>query len=185
MIRIAFVLFAAIFTGAIIHIGTIFAIPYFAQNDIWHRALSLGPLHRVHTIAEPQAAIALSRDLDPLFSYGFCRADVSASPVVMRGTLPADFWSLNYLDRQGRSQFSLTNQISGPNIHIVLATKGQQRLLAERPDLIEETAIVISAEGDQGLLVLRAFVSSERGRQKIVEAIERLSCTPLAIESRS
>ena len=85
---------------------------------------------------------------------------------MMKGYLPTDFWSLNYLDRQGRSQFSLTNEVSGPNINVVLATQGQQRLMTEQPDLLDDTAITIRAGEDRGLLLLRAFVDSETERQK-------------------
>ena len=179
MIRVVLIFFSALLAGAIIHIATIFAIPFFAEGDIWHRALALGPLHKIHTVSDPHEAVILSPDLDPTFAYGVCRVDVGAAPTLLKGQLPGDFWSLNYLDRRGRSQFSLTNQISGPKLNIVLATKGQQRLLSERPDLIDETTIVITASEQQGLLLVRAFVASERDRAKTADAIGRLSCGPL------
>ena len=176
MIRVLFVLTAALLTGTIIHIGTIFAIPYYSVNDIWHRVLSLGPLHRVLTISDAHEAVALSRDLDPAFVYGICRTDVARAPVLMKGNLQSDFWSLNYLDRRGRSQFSLTNEVSGPEINVVLATKGQQRLLTERPDLLDETAIAVQANDNQGLLLLRAFVHSESDRGLLADAMRKVSC---------
>ncbi|WP_146006460.1 DUF1254 domain-containing protein [Cohaesibacter celericrescens] len=179
MIRLAFILGAALLMAVIIHIATIFAIPYNSQNDVWHRMLSLGPLHRIHTVSDPKEAIALSQDLDPAFAYGICRVDLTDAPILLKGNLTGDFWSLNYLDRQGRSQFSVTNQISGPVINVVLATRGQQRLLSERPDLIEDTTIIISATENQGLLLLRAFVASERNRSATADAISALSCGPL------
>ena len=179
MTRLIYVLVAALLTGVIIHIGTIFTIPYFTTNDSWHRALALGPLQQVHVIADPRQALALSSDLDPTFVYGLCRTDVSEAPVSLMGHIPSDFWSLDYIDRHGRSQFSLTNQISGPAVKIVLATKGQQRLIAERPDLVDETSIVISATEGRGLLLLRAFVSSERERNRIASALSALTCKPL------
>nr|WP_321457702.1 DUF1254 domain-containing protein [uncultured Cohaesibacter sp.] len=179
MIREALVFFAALIVAAIIHIATIFALPYFAENDIGHRALQLGPLNRVHVISDPVEATELSADLDPTFAYGLCRADVSNSPVMLKGRLPSDFWSLDYVDQRGRSQFSLTNQISGSNVNAVLATKGQQRLISEQPDLVDETAIVISATHPKGILLVRVMVSSERDRSDIAQAIQNLSCKPL------
>ena len=176
MIRLFLILFASIVAGGIVHIATIFAIPYYSTNDIWHRILSLGPLYKVLTISDPKASIEISKDLDPTFSYGFCRADVTSAPVLLKGTLPIDFWSLNYIDHLGRSQFSMTNQISGVDINIVLATKGQQRLLQERPELVDDTAIVITATNNKGILVLRSFIETERERERTTEAMRRLSC---------
>ena len=133
----------------------------------------------MHIIATPQDAMALSADLDPTFTYGLCRTNVSNAPVLLKGTIPSSFWSLNYVDRNGRSQFSLTNQISGTSLNVVLATRGQQRLLAERPDLTDETAIVITASEDKGILVVRALVASERDRSNISNGLSQLSCAPL------
>ena len=60
MIRVFYITAAAILTGAIIHILTIFAIPYYSINDIWHRVLAIGPLHRILTLSDPHQMIALS-----------------------------------------------------------------------------------------------------------------------------
>ncbi|WP_319529379.1 hypothetical protein [uncultured Cohaesibacter sp.] len=179
MIRILFIILAALITAVVIHIVTIFSIPYNSVNDIWHKSVQLGPVHKIFTIRNPKDAVNLSSDLDPLFAYGICRAEVADTPIGLKGQLPTDFWSLDYVDSLGRSQFSLTNQTSGPRVNIVLASRGQQRLLAERPDLIDDTSIVISATEDRGLLVLRAFVASERKRDMIADAISQLSCSPL------
>nr|WP_319516491.1 hypothetical protein [uncultured Cohaesibacter sp.] len=179
MIRETLVFFAALIVAAIIHIATIFALPYFAENDLWHKVQALGPVHEMYVLSNPKDAINLSVDLDPTFAYGLCRTNVSDAPVLLKGSLPSNFWSLDYVDRNGRSQFSLTNQISGSNLNVVLATRGQQRLLAERPDLTDETAIAISATGDKGILVVRAMVASERDRSNIASALETLSCGPL------
>ena len=179
MIRLGFITLAAIVTGLIIHIAIIFAVPYFASNDVWHRVLAFGPQNTVHTIDDPQAAIAISEDFDPSFVYGVCRTDVSEAPTTLRGIVPSDFWSLAYLDRWGRVQFSLTNQISGPNVNFVLATRGQQRLIDERPNLIDATSVVISATSDQSILLLRVFVGSERDRERVASAVTRLDCDPL------
>ncbi|SNY92787.1 Uncharacterized membrane protein [Cohaesibacter sp. ES.047] len=179
MIRFGFVILAALIAAVVIHIATIFSIPYNSVNDVWHKALQLGPVHKVFTISDPKAATNLSRDLDPLFAYGICRADVTSAPIALKGQVPSDFWSLNYVDSLGRSQFSLTNQTSGSRVNIVLASPGQQRLLAERPDLIDDTSIIISSTEDRGLLVLRAFVASEQKRDMIADAISALTCSPL------
>nr|WP_321463363.1 hypothetical protein [uncultured Cohaesibacter sp.] len=179
MIREALVFCAALIVAAIIHIATIFALPYFAENDLWHKLLALGPMHKIHIISDPDKALSFSKDLDPGFAYGLCRTDVSNAPVLFKGTLPSSFWSLDYIDRNGRSQFSLTNQISGSKLNVVLATTGQQRLLAERPDLTDETAIVVTAKQNKGILAVRALVNSERDRGNIAEALGQLSCGPL------
>ncbi len=179
MIRILYVLAAAILTGGLIHVGTIFAIPYYSINDIWHRVLTMGPMHRVLVISDPHEAVALSADLDPTFVYGLCRTDIAFAPIAMKGKLQTDFWSLNYLDRYGRSRYSLTNEVSGPNINVILGTKGQYRLLSERRDLIDETTIVIQADDDKGLLLLRGFVQDETERALLAESMRQVSCVPL------
>lgn len=179
MMRFVFIVLASLIAAVVIHIATIFSIPYNSVNDIWHKSLQLGPIHKVFAIGDPKVATNLSSDLDPLFVYGICRADVEQAPIALKGRVPTDFWSLDYVDSLGRSEFSLTNQTSGPLVNIVLASRGQQRLLAERPDLIDDTSIVISATENKGLLVLRAFVASERKRAMIADAIKLLSCSPL------
>ena len=182
MIRIILVILAALLTGAIIHISTIFAIPHFSTNDIWHRVMALGPIHRIITIKDQKEAITLSEDLDPFFVYGICRTDVQIVPTLLSGRIPGDFWSLNYVDRVGQSQFSLTNQNAESDVSIVLATRGQQRLLSEQPGLIKETAIVINATDPLGLLLLRVFIASEQERKRVADAINRLECVPLWAE---
>ncbi|WP_316858054.1 hypothetical protein [uncultured Cohaesibacter sp.] len=179
MIRTILLICAALTTAAIIHIGTIFSLPYFAKNDIWHKVLELAPLNRVYVISSPTEAVKVSADLDPAFAFGLCRVDVSAAPMLMKGTFANDFWSLDYVDQMGRSQFSLTNQISGPKLNAVLATKGQQRLLSERPDLIDETTIVITATDSKGILLVRAFIASERDRPPTARSLDRVLCKPL------
>ena len=53
MIREILVFLAALIVAAIIHIATIFALPFFAENDLWHKVAALGGNHQMHIIATP------------------------------------------------------------------------------------------------------------------------------------
>ena len=179
MKRTVFVVLAAILTAAIIHILAVFAVPHFAQNDVWHRSQALGPANAIHLLGNQQAALEIFPELDPSFTYAFCRVSVAETPVHLHGTLSNRFWTLTYLDPKGRHQYGVTNQISGEELDIVLATKGQQRLIAETPDLIQETTIKISATDTEGLLFLRVFIEHESQREDAIASLKSLKCENL------
>ncbi len=179
MKRLLFVVAAAILTACVIHIVSIFLVPKFATKSVWHRSLALGEAHQMQVLGDPFKARDVFPELDPTFAYGVCRVSIDSAPVHLSGVLGNRFWSLNYLDPNGRSQFSLTNQISGSELNVVLASKGQLRLLAEKPDLTSDTAVTITAVSDDALLFLRAFVEQESERAETEAAIKALKCEHL------
>lgn len=179
MIRTLYVLLAALFAAIIIHIITILAVPNMAVNDVWNRSIRTANLGQLHILETAKDVLDDFPELDPTFSYAMCRVDVSKAPAQLTGTLGSGFWSLAYFDIKNRIQFSLTNQISGREVQVVLANKVQQRLLSERRDLVDDTAVIITAKEDQGLLVLRAFVEQETEREAIARSLSKLDCSPL------
>ncbi|HAT87812.1 MAG TPA: hypothetical protein DCS30_18880 [Rhizobiales bacterium] len=179
MIRTLYVVLAALFAAIIIHIITILAVPNMAVNDVWHRNVRTASLGQLHIIKTAKDVLDDFPELDPAFAYAMCRVDVSNVPAQLTGSLDSGFWSLAYFDVKNRVQFSLTNQISGRDVQVVLANKVQQRLLSERRDLVDDTAVVITAKEDQGLLVLRAFVEQETERNAIARSLSKLDCSPL------
>ncbi|MCV6601878.1 MAG: DUF1254 domain-containing protein [Cohaesibacter sp.] len=179
MIRLLYVILAALFTAIIIHIVTIIFVPAMAVNDVWHRNMRVAALGELHILPSASDALDDFPKLDPAFAYAMCRVDVSKAPVRLSGTLNSGFWSLAYYDMKNRIQFSLTNQISGRDVRIVLANKVQQRLLTKRRDLVDETAVIITAKDTQGLLVLRAFIERETERDDIVRSLSGLECSAL------
>lgn len=177
--RTVFVILAGILAAAIIHIIAIFAVPIVAPNDLWHRSVELGEAQKFHLLDDMGKSDALFPNLDPAFAYGFCRADISSAPIHLSGRLASDFWSMSYIDAKGRSHFSLTNQISGPELNVVLATRGQQRLISEKPDLLKEGAVIITAKSDKGMLVLRNFISRMSEHKRIRDAMSKIECRAL------
>lgn len=179
MIRLIYVLLAALVTALIIHIVTIFAVPHMAVNDVWNRSSYVAGIGELHVISSTKDGLETFPELDPSFAYAMCRVDVAQAPAVLSGALDGGFWSLAYFDMKNRIQFSLTNQISGSDVQVVLASKVQQRLLSERRDLVDDTAVIITATEPQGLLVLRAFVEQETEREAVVASLNALNCSPL------
>lgn len=179
MIRTLYVILAALFAAVVIHIITILAVPNMAVNDVWNRSMRTANLGQLHILETAKDVLDDFPELDPAFSYAMCRVDVSKAPAQLTGTLGSGFWSLAYFDIKNRIQFSLTNQISGREVQVVLANKVQQRLLSERRDLVDDTAVIITANEDQGLLVLRAFVEQETERKAIARSLSKLDCSPL------
>ena len=109
--------------------------------------------------------------MTPGFVYGLCRVDVGGAPAHLHGALEHPFWSVAYINDRNRILFGLTNQISDQTLNVVLASKGQQRLLAEQPELVTETAVTMTARGNAGLLLVRQFVPQEIMRKPIAKAM--------------
>ncbi|MCT4654850.1 MAG: hypothetical protein N4A65_03460 [Cohaesibacter sp.] len=179
MIRTLYVLLAALFTAAIIHIVTIFLVPSMAVQGIWQRSAKAAPEGSIHIMSSAQQALSTFPELDPAFAYAFCRMDISQAPARLSGSVDSSFWSLAYIDEKDRIQYSLTNQISGSDLQVVLANRVQQRQLSDRQDLVDDTAVIITATGNKGLLFLRAFVGQESKREHLIASLKALDCQPL------
>lgn len=179
MKRLAFLLVAATLCAAVIHIIAILAVPQFARDDAWSRSKAIGGAFQTHFLGDQKQALEIFPGLDPQFAYGLCRVSVAEAPAHLHGSLGNRFWSVSYLDPRGRHQYGLTNQISGSELDVVLATKGQQRLISEQPDLVKDTTVTITAKGEEGFLFLRLFVGQKGERQTSEAAIKALDCEPL------
>jgi uncharacterized membrane protein len=171
---------AAMFCAGIIHIASVFGVPYLASRDAWSRLEALSGSNQLYIL--PTAATETPLPfMAPDIAYAFCRFDLSTNNVALQTDLGDATWSIAVSGRQGENFYF----ISGAE-----AKRRQLRLLlVPRVRLAEEASTERSEEGDEqiivitpsmtGVAVIRAPVRGPSFTDDTINALQSAQCQPV------
>jgi uncharacterized membrane protein len=174
---------AAMFCAGIIHITTVFGVPYLASRDAWSRLEAFSSPNQLYIL--PIAATDTPLPfMAPDIAYAFCRFDLTTSNVTLQTELGDASWSIAVSGRQGDNFYF----ISGAE-----AKRRQLRLLlVPRARLSSEASTERSEEGDEqiivitptmtGVAIVRAPVRGPSFADDTINALQSAQCQPV-IES--
>lgn len=166
--------------GLIIHLTVIFTIPKVAPNDVWARVTALGPAQTILTFAEIKSGDVNPLQLDPAMNHATCHISLDKGPVSFSGELPASFWSVAVIDRNGTVVFSTTNRLGdGRSINISAFNASQWSNISRQQYDIAEDAIRIQVPNDDIFFLVRAWPQTPFMRTRFDESIRTMSCASL------
>jgi uncharacterized membrane protein len=173
-------LLASIFCAGVIHVATVFGVPYLATRDAWSRLSALSDLNQLYLlpIAAPNAPLPF---MAPDIAYAFCRFDLSAKNVALQTELGDASWSIAVSGRHGE------------NFYFISGAEAKRRelrlLLVPRARLSEEASTERSEEGDEqiivitpemtGIVVIRAPVRGPSFAEDTVRLLQSAQCQPV------
>jgi uncharacterized membrane protein len=170
-------LVAAIFCAGIIHVLTVFGVPYVATRDAWARLAEISEENRMNVL--PVAANETPLPfMAPDIAYAFCRFDLSSNNVLVETGLGDATWSIAVSTRYGENFYFITGAEA--------KRRALRLLLIPRSRLAEEASTELSEEGEEqiivivpgmeGLVVLRAPIRGPSFAAETVGALQSARC---------
>jgi len=177
MIRTLVWLLTGLVLGGIIHIMVILTLPMLSATRAWDRvALAEGVIGPA-ILPVPKAGEPNPLRLDPELTYAVCRIDLRKGPGSVTGTLPQAFWSVSVYGQNGQVVYSTTNRDGvGNTLDLGLFNPAQTRLLAEQKLDIAEGLLIVEAEADDLMVLVRLAPSHRVMRPRYEKALTSLRC---------
>ncbi len=175
MRSIAYLLLFVVVSG-ITHIASIFALPRFAQSDVFSRLESGAPINALMAIDDK--TLRQYRFADPAFALAVCRYDLSEGPLRIRVGLSETFLAIVFAERY-RGIFSSVSDraATSGSLDVVLATQPQLDRIArldEEDQAVEE--IRIAAPSAQGIAILKVFADRPSARERAEAVLSDARC---------
>jgi uncharacterized membrane protein len=161
---------ATILLAILVHIALVSYIPYKAMDTVMN--VRFKDLPRNTLIPSPPTT-EQSRNVvrpSPDILYSICMYDVSQKPLLFTCTLPEGYWSASfYADNTDNFYVINDRQAKSKMVEILLVGKN-----TPVPDA--GGAIVVKAQGDKGLALIRMIVPDERSLPGLLELQIKASC---------
>jgi uncharacterized membrane protein len=181
VIRTGLWILGGLVLGGIIHIVVILLLPALSANAAWDRVAALTPDSATQVLAAVAADQPNPLRLDPEMAYAVCRLDLNKGPGTVAGTLPQAFWSVAVYGRNGTVVYSTTNHDSTSNmLDLGLFNAAQTRLLAEQKLDVAEGLLIVEAQQDELMVVVRLAPPHPAMRARYEKALAGLKCGNLA-----
>ena len=181
MIRTGLWILAGLVLGGIIHIVVILLLPALSATAAWDRISALGPADGTRVLAAVAAGEPNPLRLDPELTYAVCRLDLRKGPGTVAGNLPQAFWSVAVYGRNGTVVYSTTNRDSTSNLlDLGLFNAAQTRLLAEQKLDVAEGLLIVEAQEDDLMVVVRLAPPHPAMRARYEAALGGLRCGNIA-----
>ena len=183
MIRMLLLVAAGVVLGGIVHIAVVLTLPALAEENLWTRASALGATSGLVVLDQVQPGEPNPLQLDPELAYATCALDLVHGPGIVRGRLPLAFWSLAVYRPNGTVLYSTTNRDGlGTRLEVGLFNPTQTRLLAQEALGATEGLLIVEADVDELLVLVRLAPPYQAMRARYEEALGGLVCGNLRIE---
>ncbi len=171
--------FASFLCAGIIHILTVFGIPYVATQDAWARLSEIARDNEmaVLPIAESETPLPY---MAPDIAYAFCRYDLSEKNVTIKTPLGDSSWSIAVSGRYGENFYFITGaEAKRRELRLLLVprTRLAQEISTELSEEGEEQIIVVTP-AETGLAVVRAPIRGPSFTEETVSLLADASCAP-------
>lgn len=177
MIRSALWVLAGVVLGGIIHIVVILSLPLLSATAAWDQVSALAADKAAVILPTAKAGEPNPLRLDPELAYAACKVDLRLGPGTVSGTLPQAFWSIAVYDRTGTIIYSTTNRDGiGTLLDLGLFNPAQTRLLAEQKLDIAEGLLIVEAQADDLVVVVRLAPPHPEMRARYEKALAGLKC---------
>lgn len=177
MIRTALFAVSGLLLGLVVHLVVILALPALADSSVYGRLAEAGAVNRMTVLPAPGPGEANPLKLDPYLAYSMCRLDLSSGPGEVTGTLPASFWSVAVYDPSGAVLYSTTNRDGiGQVLDLGIFDPAQTRLLAEQKIDIAPGLLIVEAQSDDVIVVVRLAPPHPSARERYEAQLQRLAC---------
>jgi uncharacterized membrane protein len=176
--RIFYYAVCALVLAAIVHICVVLLIPTYGTRDAYAVISRKTDPFAFRQIDTSSRDTPLS-DVDPFFTYGICRFELSQVGLHMIGPKTDSFWSASVLDEDGTIIYSLNSRTAIDNrLDLILLDPVQILRLREAQPEEAESAIIVEANINAGFVVLRVLSPDESWATKSANFLREVSCKP-------
>jgi uncharacterized membrane protein len=181
LMRVVPLFVAALIAAGIVHICTVFALPYFYRTDAYSRLSRTLPGNSF--VILPQAlpkAQVLPYQL-PDSRYAICRFDVGDGAMSVKAVLSEPGWTLSAYTQEGESFYAMpANEQRRTNVSLVILPPGDRFVgpLAELRAVDPDTSQV-TAPTRRGLIVIQAPMKGRTYSAEIEQSLTQASCRKL------
>lgn len=181
MIRTLLYMLGGVVLGGVIHLVVILGMPALATTAAWDRVAVLGAADGLVILPQPAAGEPNPLRLDPELVYAACQIDLRKGPGTLSGALPQAFWSVAVYGRAGAVIYSTTNRdATSQRLDLGVFNAVQTRLLAEQQLDIAEGMLIVEANEDDILVVVRLAPPYPAMRTRYAEQLSELGCGNIA-----
>lgn len=169
---------AGLVLGAIVHLGTILALPMTATRDSFARIAAITDPNAVKLLPQPSPTEAFLPFVDPAFATAVCRYDVSAGALKVRMPVTQAYGSLTFYRRDGTAFYAINDRAAGRRwIELELMTATQRGLIETEEDETAADRLIVQAPAPTGLLVMRALAPEPSAMPSVRGALSAAECT--------
>jgi len=177
MLRLFYAIVLGIVGAGIVHIVVLLLIPRYSEQDAWTLISEAGPAYAMAPLKGSAAGEAVLSDADPMCDVAVCRFDLSDGTVQISGEGRVPFWSLSVFDRRGSNIYSLNDRsATDGRLDIVIATPAQMLELRKAPPEQYAEAVIIEADTEEGIAVLRSFVPDATWGPIVARHLAEVAC---------
>jgi uncharacterized membrane protein len=173
-------LVASLLCAGVIHILTVFGVPYVASRDAWARLSAISEQNRLHVLPVAASETPLPF-MAPDIAYAFCRFDLTDKNVLVETGLGDSTWSIAVSTRYGENFYFITGaEAKRRQLRLLLVPRERlsREASTERSEEGEEQIIVI-VPAMEGLAVVRAPIRGPSFAADTVGALQSAKCQPL------
>lgn len=175
--RIVYITLTGLVLAGIIHIAIVLMIPEQGTRDAW-AFLSQRTDSFAFTPLDPVTTGSAISEVDPFFSYGVCRFDLSEGALKMQGPETASFWSASVFDDNGTVIYSLNERTAiGNRLDLLIVSPLQTLALRESLSEAIGNSVVIEANVRLGFVIIRVFEPDESYGPEIEAFLNGVRCT--------
>jgi uncharacterized membrane protein len=177
MIRTLLYMLGGVVLGGVIHLAVILGMPSLATTAAWDRVTAFGAADGLVILPQPVSGEPNPLRLDPELVYAACQIDLRKGPGTLTGALPQAFWSVAVYGRAGAVIYSTTNRdAASSRLDLGVFNPVQTRLLAEQQLDIAEGMLIVEANEDDILVVVRLAPPYPAMRTRYAEHLGELAC---------
>lgn len=179
MLRLLYALGLGVIGAGMVHIIVLLLIPRFSEQDAWALISEAGPAYSMVSLKKSAAGETVLSDADPMFEVAACRFDLSEGTVQITSPGAVPYWSLSVFDRRGINIYSLNDRSAADHeLDVIIATPAQLLELRKAPPEQYADSVVIEADTEEGIAVLRSFAPDPTWRQIVERQIAGAVCEP-------
>lgn len=174
---------ASLLAAGIIHILTVFGVPYVATQDAWARLSKISGNNELSVLPIAVNDTPLPF-MAPDIAYAFCRYDLSERNVTVEAPLGDASWSIAVSGRYGENFYFISGaEAKRRELRLLLVPRARlaQEVSTELSQEGEEQSIVI-APAETGLVVLRAPIRGPSFKEQTVNLLKQAKCGVLEEE---
>ena len=162
---------ATLLFAVIVHIAVVSYVPYKAMDIVMNQRFKDYPRNMVlpspPTDADSRSVVRPSPDI----LYSICIYDVSKKPLLFNCVLPDGYWSASFYADNTDNFFVINDrQATSKTVKILLV--GKNMPVPEAGD-----AIVVKAQSDKGLALIRVIVPDEKSLPGLVDVQKQSTCS--------
>jgi uncharacterized membrane protein len=177
MAKLLYALAVAIVGAGIVHIAILLMLPAFSERDAWSKLTDLSDDYTVTRVAGPPGQPAVLQSSDPFFNAVACRFDLTNGVTHLTGQGAVPFWSASVYDRNGQNIYSFNDRTATEGaLDFVIATPLQMTEVRKNLPPIFKSSVFVEADIDEGIVVIRTFVSDDSWKRVITQWLDSVSC---------